>query len=43
MDVGGFREVLKEVRMRWLGHVLRREDDYVGKKSGEVGGWKAEK
>lgn len=28
MKVGELGEMLKEMRLRWLGHVLRREDEY---------------
>ena len=30
--VGELKEKVRESRMRWLGHILRREEDYVGKR-----------
>lgn len=30
--MGQLRDKLMETRMRWLGHVVRRDEDYVRKK-----------
>ena len=32
MKVGGITEKIQESRLRWLGHVVRRDDEYVGKR-----------
>ena len=32
LKVGGLSQKLKESRLRWYGHVERREDDYVRKR-----------
>lgn len=32
MKVGKASEKIHEARLRWYGHVMRREDEYVGKK-----------
>ena len=32
VPVGQLRDKLMETRMRWLGHVVRRDEDYVRKK-----------
>ena len=33
---------LREARLRWMDHVYRREDNYVGKVSGKTSDWKKE-
>lgn len=32
VQVGSFAEKVRESRLRWFGHVLRREEEYVGKR-----------
>ena len=33
---------LREARLRWMGHVCRREDNYVGKRVERTSDWKKE-
>ena len=41
VEVGGITEKIQEARLRWLGYVVRRDDDYVGeRKRGMVVGRK---
>lgn len=39
MRVEEFRGKLSEVRLRWYGHVLRKEKDYVEKRPHKAGDW----
>ena len=32
VKVGDITEKMQETRLRWLGHVVRRDDEYVGKR-----------
>ena len=32
MKVGKLQGKMRETRLRWLGHVARRDDDYVGRR-----------
>jgi len=32
VKVGKLKEKIRETRMKWLGHILRREEDYVGRR-----------
>ena len=36
--VGEISKKVQESRLKWCGHVLRREDEYVGKRAMEVPG-----
>ena len=33
-QVGRFGEKTREARLRWYGHVLRKDDGYIGRSSG---------
>ena len=32
VQVGGITETMQETILRWLGHAVRRDDEYVGKR-----------
>ena len=36
--MGEISEIVQESRLKWYGHVLRREEEYVGKRVMEVPG-----
>ena len=35
VKVGDIAEKMQEIRLRWLGHEVRRSDEYVSKKSAD--------
>ena len=36
VKVTGISEKIQESRLRWYGHIMRRDEDYVGKKVGRM-------